>query len=84
VDQLPADPASGQQSSEIDDAELVVLRRYPKVIDAQLAKGALESVGIDSMIRSVLSLDRGVELLVRTTDVEAANDILDVEGMEGR
>jgi len=52
----------------------------------------LESVGIDSMVRSdneggqspALSMIRGVELLVRATDVDAANDYLDVEGIEGR
>jgi hypothetical protein len=62
------------------------------VIDAELAKTALESVGIDSMVRSDneggqspgLSFARGVELLVRAEDVEAANDMLDVEGIEGR
>ena len=70
-----------------NDMELVVLKKYPTVIDAELAKTALESVGIDSMIRSdneggqspALSFDRGVELLVRAIDVDAAKDILDVE-----
>jgi hypothetical protein len=76
---------------EGDHAELVVLRTYHNVIDAELARTALESVGLDSMIRSDnkagqspgLSFTRGVELLVRPTDVDAANDILDVEGIEG-
>jgi Putative prokaryotic signal transducing protein len=79
-------------SSELDHAELVVLRTYPTVIDAELAKTALESVGIDSMVRSDneggqspgLAFARGVELLVRANDVDAANDTLDVEGIEGR
>src|SRR5262249_1735552 len=92
VDRPPADPSSSQRSSELDHAELVVLRTYPTVIDAQLAKSALDSVGIDSMVRSDneggqspgLSFTRGVELLVRATDVEAAIDTLDVEGMEER
>ena len=74
-----------------DEVELVVLRTYQTVIDAELAKTALDSVGIDAMIRSdneggqspALSFDRGVELLVRADDVDAANDILGVEGMEG-
>jgi len=92
---LPADPPpphKRQRSSESDHSELVVLRTYSTVIDAELAKSALESVGIDSMIRSDnkggqspgLSFVRGVELLVRTNDVEAAIDTLDVEGMEER
>src|SRR5262245_24781339 len=58
-------------SSELDHSELVVLRTYPTIIDAELAKTALESVGIDSMVRSDneggqslgLAFARGVELL---------------------
>jgi hypothetical protein len=94
VDELPEDPASvgRKRSSEFDHAELVVLRTYHTVIDAELAKTALDSVGIDSMVRSDnqggqspgLSFTRGVELLVRPDDVEAANDILDVDGIEER
>src|SRR5262245_31215572 len=84
VDKLP------ERSSEIDHAELVVLRTYHTVIDAELAKTALDSVGIDSMVRSDnqggqspgLSFTRGVELLVSPNDVEAANDVLDVDGIE--
>ena len=57
------------RSFELDHAELVVLRTYPTVIDAELAKTALESVGIDSMVRSdneggqspALSMMRGVD-----------------------
>jgi hypothetical protein len=78
--------------SEIDHEELVVLRTYPTVIDAQLAKTALDAVGIDSMVRSDneggqspgLSFTRGVELLVRSSDAQAANDVLAVEGIEGQ
>jgi len=74
-----------------DDMDLVVLKKYSTVIDAELAKTALDSVGIDSMIRSdneggqspALSFNRGVELLVRAIDADAAKDILGVEGMEG-
>jgi hypothetical protein len=91
VDQLPADDSSGHPSPEVDNAELVVLRTYPTVIDAELAKSTLESVGIDSMIRSdneggqspALAFNRGVELLVLANDAQAANDVLGVEGIEG-
>ena len=91
VDQLPPDAPPGESNSEIDE-ELVVLRTYPTVIDAELAKSALESVGIDSLVRSdneggqspALSFGRGVELLVNPNDAEAANDALDVEGIEGQ
>jgi hypothetical protein len=89
VDQLPPNPSSGERTPEIDQAELVVLRSYPTVIEAELAKSALESVGIDSMIRTdneggqspALSMTRGVELLVRASDAQAANDMLGVEGV---
>ncbi|PYS44943.1 MAG: hypothetical protein DMG13_33080 [Acidobacteria bacterium] len=92
VEQLPADapPRVHRRSSESAHAELVILRTYPTVIDAELAKTALDSVGIDSMVRSDneggqspgLSFSRGVELLVRANDADAANDILGVEGIE--
>jgi len=90
VDQLPPDPSSGERGSGIDSEELVVVRSYPTVIEAELAKSALESVGIDSMIRTdneggqspALSMTRGVELLIRASDVPAANDMLGVEGIE--
>src|SRR5262249_26461339 len=95
VDQLPADPArpaQRQRSSDADHAELVVLRTFASVVDAELAKTALESVGIDSMIRSDneggrspgLSFAPGVELLVRANDADAADDVLGVEGIEGQ
>jgi Putative prokaryotic signal transducing protein len=88
VDQLPTEPQ--QRRSERDDVELVVIRTYPTIIDAELAKTALESVGIDAMVRSDnqggqspgLTFTRGAELLVRADDVEAAEDILGVEGIE--
>jgi hypothetical protein len=89
VDQLPPDEPAGDSGPKIDP-ELVVLQTYPTIIDAELAKSVLESVGIDSMIRSdneggqspALAFGRGVELLVSANDVEAANDALDVEGIE--
>lgn len=73
-----------------DDAGLVVLRTYQTVIEAEVAKSSLDSVGIDSIIRSDkgeqspgASSGRGVELLVKPMDVDLAADILNVEGMEG-
>ena len=35
-----------------DDVGLIVVRTYQTVMDAELAKTALDSVGIDSTIRS--------------------------------
>ena len=67
-----------------------MLRTFPTLIEADLAKSALESVGIDSMVRSDnkgehtpgLAFSQGVELLVRAEDVTAANDMLGIEGLD--
>ena len=93
VDQLPADrPVTDRQAgSETDHPQLVVLRTFPTVVDADLAKSALESVGIDSMVRTDnkggqtpgLAFSQGIELLVRADDVGAANDMLGIEGLDG-
>jgi hypothetical protein len=92
VEHLPGNPpVHTRRKAEADNPELVVIREYPTTIDAELAKSALESVGIESMIRSDdkggqspgLAFGRGVELLVRADDVDAADDILNVEGIEG-
>jgi hypothetical protein len=92
VDQLPADrPVTHRRRrSKSDHSELVVLRTFPTVIEADLAKSALDSVGIDSMVRSDnkggqtpgLAFSQGVELLVRGDDVGAANDMLGIEGFD--
>jgi len=67
-----------------------MLRAFPTVIDAELAKSALDSIGIDSIVQSDneggqspgLAFSRGVELIVRADDVGAANDMLDMEGFD--
>jgi len=92
VDQLQADRsvADRGRAFETDHPELVVVRTFPTVIEADLAKSALESVGIDSMVRSDnkggqtpgLAFSQGVELLVRAEDVTAANDMLGIEGLD--
>jgi len=76
--------------SKSDHPELVVLRTFSTVIEADLAKSALDSVGIDSMVRSDneggqspgLAFTRGVELLVRAEDAAAAKDMLASEGLD--
>ena len=85
VDQLPTD-----RPVISDHPELVVLRAFPTVIEADLARTALDSIGIDSIIRSDneggqspgLAFSQGVELLIRAEDVEAANDMLGIEGFD--
>jgi len=69
-----------------DDAGLVVVRTYQTLKDAELAKTALDSVGIDSLIRGdnkggqspEVPSARGVELLISPIDLDLATDILDV------
>ena len=64
------------------DVSLVVLRRYPARIHAELAKTALEASGIDStIVGGDFSYRRGgpIELLVRAEDVQRAVEILGPE-----
>ena len=61
--------------------DLVVLSTFLSVADAQIAKGILDEERIESVVRSdnaggmYPALDAAA-LLVRTEDVEAANDAL--------
>jgi hypothetical protein len=63
--------------------DLVVVRTYVSNFDAELAHGALEAAGIDSMVRADdcggtrphLWMG-GVDLLVRAEDVERAEEVL--------
>jgi hypothetical protein len=69
----------------MSDAELVVVGTFLNHIEADLAQGALEAGGIESMIsaddagglRPHLSMMRGVRLLVRAEDAERAGKILE-------
>src|SRR2546426_2725108 len=92
VDELPVDPPPTRppRSSEIDHPDPVVIRTYPSVIDANLARTLLDAAGIGSMVRSDnkggqspgLAFARGVELLVGVDDVEAAEDVLAIESLD--
>ena len=63
--------------------DLVVIRTFLNTVDAELARGALESAGIDSMIRADdcgglrphLWMG-GVEVLVRNEDAARAEEVL--------
>jgi hypothetical protein len=69
-------------------SDLVVFRTYLTNIDAELAHGALEAAGIESVVRSddcggtgpQLWMG-GVDLLVWPEDVERANEILNTEAV---
>jgi hypothetical protein len=67
------------------DSDLVVLRRYPARIHAELAKSALDAQGIESTIvggeftyRTAWA-DATIELIVRADDVNRAIEILGPE-----
>ena len=62
-------------------SDLAVISTFPSTADAQIAKGVLDEVGIESMIRAdnaggMYPAISGAELLVRAEDVEKANDAL--------
>jgi len=61
--------------------DLVVISTFPSLTDAQIAKGALDDAGIDSMIRAddaggMYPTIRGAQLLVRAEDVVQAREAL--------
>jgi len=68
------------------DSELVVVHTFDNRQEAEMAKSALEAAEIDSFVRSDdgggmetgLWRGNGVEIVVRTEDVEAARDVLDL------
>ena len=65
-------------------SELAVVATFRSVADAQVAKGVLDEIGIESMIRSdnaggMYPALSGAEVLVRTEDVERANEALNGE-----
>ena len=62
-------------------SDLTPVSTFPSAADAQIAKGILDEVGIESMIRAdnaggMYPAIGGAELLVRAEDVEKANDAL--------
>lgn len=64
-------------------AKLVVIGTYPSDADAQIAKGLLDSAGIESMIRAdnvggMYPAVGTAELLVRTEDRRRATEVLGV------
>lgn len=62
-------------------SDLTVVSTFPSAADAQIAKGILDEVGIESMIRAddaggMYPAIGGAELLVRAEDFGKANDAL--------
>jgi hypothetical protein len=61
--------------------DLTVVSTFPSTAAAQIAKGVLDEVGIESMIRAdnaggMYPAIGGAELLVRAEDAKKANDAL--------
>jgi len=61
--------------------DLAVVSTFPSTANAQIAKGILDEVGIESMVRAdnaggMYPAIGTVELLVRSEDVERAKDAL--------
>ncbi len=86
----PDDPADERQQMEI--RELVTVRQFRDLPEALLAKGCLESVGIECFLgdENLVRLDwfisnfiGGIKLNVRTADAESARKILDEPILEG-
>src|SRR4051812_23740361 len=84
VDQVPVEPSDVASSHNV---ELVVIRTYPSIIEADLAKNTLGAAGIESELRSEGGIRRnyfgldlqGVDLVVRAEDAGDAQEILDNE-----
>ena len=66
------------------DEVLVVVRTFSDRVEAELAQGALEAAGIESMVRNddaggmqpSMAFSNGAELLVRAEDADEAEDLL--------
>jgi hypothetical protein len=65
----------------VESPELVAVSTFQSTADAQIARGILDAVGIQSMIRAdnaggMYPTIAGVELLVRSDDIEMAREAL--------
>ena len=87
----PSDPLP-EQRQEMEVRELVTVRQFRDLPEALLAKGCLESVGIECFLgdENLVRLDwfisnfvGGIKLNVKVEDVENARKILDEPILEG-
>jgi hypothetical protein len=70
----------------VTDSDLVVIRTFFNIFDAQLAKSALDAADIQSMIRADDAggmrphlWQAGIELIVRAEDARRASEILGID-----
>ena len=89
--ELP-DDAAPEPRKEMEIRELVTIRQFRDLPEALLAKGSLESAGIECFLadENLVRLDwfisnfiGGIKLNVRTVDVENAQKLLDEPILEG-
>lgn len=87
---IPADPA--EQAEALDLRKLVMIRQFRDLPEALLAKGSLESAGIECFLRddNLVRLDwfisnfvGGVKLCVKPEDVQNALKLLNEPILEG-
>jgi hypothetical protein len=90
-DECPDNSAPGQRK-EIEVQELVTIRQFRDLPEALLAKGSLESAGIECFLadENLVRLDwfisnfiGGIKLKVRVADAENARRLLDEPILEG-
>ena len=86
------DDATPEPQQEMEIRELVTIRQFRDLPEALLAKGSLESAGIECFLadENLVRLDwfisnfiGGIKLKVRVADVENARKILDEPILEG-
>ena len=74
-----SDPQKEESLDEPEFPDLVTIRKFDELLDASLAKGSLESAGIEAFLAGTYTIGHvaPVELQVQRSDVEAAKEILD-------
>ncbi len=85
IDRLPE--PEGAPRDVLADAELVVIRTFEELFEADFAKSVLEAAGIESevlhghrgQLSPELGLPIGIQLLVRSEDATAADEILNTD-----
>lgn len=90
--EIPDNDSSGDERQEMEVRELVTIRQFRDLPEALLAKGSLESAGIECFLadENLVRLDwfisnfiGGIKLNVRAADAENAQTLLDEPILEG-
>jgi hypothetical protein len=90
--EIPENDSSGDERQEVEVRALVTIRQFRDLPEALLAKGSLESAGIECFLadENLVRLDwfisnfiGGIKLNVRAADAENAQRLLDEPILEG-